>query len=342
MSLGARQAGLRVAVAIEKDVHAANTYRKNHPDCNVYLGDIRDLSDDEARRIPRGSEGTVIFGGPPCQGFSYSNTRTRNRDNADNWLFAEFIRFVRLLLPEFVVFENVRGIVDTAAGVFQDHVLGQLAEAGYNLSRGLLNAKDHGVPQDRARFFLIGARNGGSIPLPTRQSDYALTVKDAISDLPRLANGASTSWLPYRRKATSPYAQKLRGDAVGCPNHLVTRNAAHILRRYAHIPPGGNWESIPPVLMANYQDRSRCHTGIYRRLRYDHPASVIANFRKNMLVHPTHDRGLSVREAARIQSFPDSYEFCGSIGFQQQQVGNAVPPLLAKAVFEVLLGQRGR
>lgn len=336
MSLGAQQAGLRVVAAVEKDVHAANTYQKNHPDCDVFHGDIRDLSDDEVRRMPRGSEETVVFGGPPCQGFSYSNSRTRSRDNADNWLFTEFIRFVRVLRPEFVIFENVRGIVDTAGGVFLGQVLGQLADAGYNLSHGLLNAKDHGVPQDRARFFLIGARNGSNIPLPTRQSERTLTVRDAISDLPKLENGASTSWLRYRDKATSPYAQELRGDSVGCPNHLVTRNATHILRRYAHIPPGGNWESIPPALMENYRDRSRCHTGIYRRLRYDHPASVIANFRKNMLVHPIHDRGLSVREAARIQSFPDSYEFCGSIGFQQQQVGNAVPPLLAKAVFEVL------
>jgi DNA (cytosine-5)-methyltransferase 1 len=99
------------------------------------------------------------------------------------------------------------------------------------------------------------------------------------------------------------------------------------------VPPGGNWKNIPKRLMANYQDRRRCHTGIYRRLKWDQPSVVIGNFRKNMLIHPVQDRSLSVREAARLQSFPDWFEFTGSIGFQQQQVGNAVPPMLAEVVF---------
>jgi DNA (cytosine-5)-methyltransferase 1 len=131
----------------------------------------------------------------------------------------------------------------------------------------------------------------------------------------------------------------MRGGLNICSNNLVTGNAPHIIDRYKFIPPGGNWEDIPKHLMSNYADVQRCHTGIYRRLRDDEPSIVIGNFRKNMLIHPSKHRGLSVREAARLQSFPDSFRFYGSIGFQQQQVGNAVPPMLAKAVFSQILSE---
>jgi DNA (cytosine-5)-methyltransferase 1 len=114
--------------------------------------------------------------------------------------------------------------------------------------------------------------------------------------------------------------------------NFVTNSATKIIERYKHIRVGQNWEAIPDRLMDNYEDSSRCHTGIYHRLEWDRPAKVIGNFRKNMLIHPREHRGLSIREAARLQSFPDNYEFVGSVGFQQQQVADAVPPLLAQAV----------
>ena len=162
-------------------------------------------------------------------------------------------------------------------------------------------------------------------------------MRDAIADLPELVNGASVSWMPYKDSGGSEYSRFLRRRLKLSSNHLVSNNSDTILRRYKYVPQGGNWQDIPNRLMRNYSDRSRCHTGIYRRLYYDLPSVVIGNYRKNMLIHPEQDRGLSVREAARIQSFPDWYEFQGSIGFQQQQVGNAVPPLLAKAVFQAIL-----
>lgn len=339
MSHGAKQAGIDVVVAIENDVHAAKTYRKNHPECELLVDDISAISNKTIEKMRIENKDSVIFGGPPCQGFSYSNSRTRHAKNAANWLFSEFVRFVRIFEPDFFVFENVRGIINTAGGVFLEILLKRLGQLDYKLNHDVLNAKDYGVPQDRARFFLIGSRQCEIISFPEPQRLSPLTVQDAIGDLPELPNGASESRLAYGEQSPSEYAKKLRSQKETCSNHLVTKNAVHIINRYRHISPGGNWKDIPAELMGNYADRSRCHTGIYHRLKPDAPSVVIGNYRKNMLIHPSQHRGLSVREAARIQSFPDSYEFSGSIGFQQQQVGNAVPPILAKAVFATLLEQ---
>jgi len=335
MSLGARCAGIDVALAVESDPFAAATYVANHPGTAVFNDDIRKLTSRRIRVVDKRGI-SVVFGGPPCQGFSYSNLRTRSVDNPENWLFMEFLRVVGIWNPDWVVFENVRGVVNTARGMFVDRVVDHLEKLGYATTQGLLNAMDFGVPQDRARFFLLGCRCGVSPKLPKRTRRKTPSVADAIYDFPRLENGASESWMPYADIPPSFYARRLRNGADNSPNHLVTRNSRLVVRRYSHIPPGGNWEDIPARLMRNYADRMRCHTGIYHRLRPDRPSVVIGNYRKNMLIHPTQNRGLSVREAARIQSFPDDYEFHGSIGFQQQQVGNAVPPLLAEAVFKAI------
>lgn len=337
--MGATRAGINVIAAVEHDTNAIATYRNNHPKCTILSKDICTVTDEQILSIPKENRDTIIFGGPPCQGFSYSNTRTRNAGNDSNWLFEQFVRFVRVWKPDYIVFENVRGITDTCRGLFLTHILERFSDLQYALTPGILNAKDFGVPQDRARFFLLGSRRKYSLSLPTPTTNVPVTVSDAISDLPRLENGASSSWLPYGKKKPSQYAQVLRTDSGKSPNHLVTKNAEHILERYCHIPQGGNWKDIPTELLSNYEDYTRCHTGIYSRLRLDRPSTVIGNYRKNMLIHPIQDRGLSVREAARIQSFPDCYEFFGSIGFQQQQVGNAVPPLLAESVFSHLLFQ---
>lgn len=340
MSLGAIQAGVDVALAVEVDRHAAKTYASNHPNTVMFAKDVRRLTPRKLGEILGRKKVDIVFGGPPCQGFSYSNLRTRSTENPENWLFLQFVRIVRILRPEWVVFENVRGIVNTADGAFLDQVVRRLAKLDYEHSHGLLNAVDFGVPQNRARFFLIGSRSGHKMSLPTPTHRKTVTVRDAIRDLPRLKNGASVSRLPYATNPPTKYARTMRNGENTSPNHLVSSNAPPILTRYKYIPQGGNWEDIPARLMRNYTDRSRCHTGIYHRLRMSRPSVVIGNYRKNMLIHPTQNRGLSVREAARIQSFPDAYEFHGSIGFQQQQVGNAVPPMLAEAVFRALLAQR--
>lgn len=335
MSIGAQRAGIDIKIAVEKDPMAARTFAVNHPEVNVIEADISAID-----RLHLGcrSAPLVVFGGPPCQGFSTSNQRTRTLENPNNWLFEEFLRHVRLLEPEHVVIENVKGLSETEKGKFLEMICNQIADLGYAVDFKTLNAFDFGVPQSRSRLFIIASKLR-SPTFPAAGKRNPVTVAEALMDLPKLANGASVSKLRYRTPAVSSYAKNMRGRKLSSENNIVSKNADFIIERYQHIPQGGNWESIPDELMKNYKDHSRCHTGVYRRLKLDEPSVVIGNYRKNMLIHPTENRGLSVREAARIQSFPDKFIFSGSIGFQQQQVGNAVPPLLAQSVFENLAGE---
>ena len=334
MTLGAKLAGVTVLAAVENDPHAIATYEANHKEVKLWHTDVRDW-----HKFPKTSakDVRILFGGAPCQGFSTSNQRTRNSANDSNWLFTEFLRVAEEWEPEWLVFENVKGIAETEKGAFLQHILESIGEAGYTTSHAFLQAMDFRVPQRRTRLFIVGSRRGIKPTLPNPSGVATPTVWEAISDLPKLKNGASIEKLPYRCQAKSGYQRLMRGRGKICINNLVSRNCDYVIDRYRHIPQGGNWQDIPERLMQNYADRNNCHTGIYLRLREDKPSVVIGNFRKNMLIHPRQHRGLSVREAARLQSFPDNYEFKGSIGFQQQQVGNAVPPLLAQAVFKAVI-----
>ena len=329
MTLGARHAGINVLFAVERCPVAAATYRRNFPNTPIYVGDICDV--DSLPEKPKGAK-TVVFGGPPCQGFSTSNQRTRNAENPDNWMYRELIRVAKIWEPDWIVIENVKGIRETLKGFFLNEIVTSLQSEGYVVTTTSLNAVHYGVPQRRERTFVMASRSGLVVADPPRCKGTAITVGEAIGDLPKLTAGASVDCLPYHKEASNAFARALRGELNTVTGNLVTRNAAHVLARYPYVPQGGNWANIPPGLMRNYGDTSKCHTGVYRRLTSTEPSVVIGNFRKNMLIHPYENRGLSVREAARIQSVPDDFSFCGSIGFQQQQVGNMVPPRLSRAV----------
>ncbi|MFT7007528.1 MAG: DNA (cytosine-5)-methyltransferase 1 [Colwellia sp.] len=335
MSIGAALSGVDVKYAVEQDEHAAATFALNHLNTTLFKKDIRESCGSEFSKL-NSDEQVVLFGGPPCQGFSTSNQTNRTKDNSNNWLYQEYVRLVSEVRPDWIVFENVKGIIETEKGYFLDAVLSDFKKLGYTTSYFILNSADFGVPQKRNRLFIIGSLNGIEISAPKPTAEKYVTVAEAIEDLPDVENGNSIDVMNYLKPAKSAYAKAMRKGSKKSFNNLVTNNGKHIVERYAHIPQGGNWEDIPLKFMGNYTDVSRCHTGIYRRLMDSEPSVVIGNYRKNMLIHPWKNRGLSVREAARLQSIPDSFNFCGSIGFQQQQVGNLVPPLLAKSVFDLL------
>ncbi len=338
LSLGAEMAGINIVFAVEIDKSAAETYRFNHKDTQVLCEDIHNI--DPLKHVtPIGPDDQlIVFGGPPCQGFSTSNTVTRNMQNPNNSLFEEFVRFVTTLNPDWFLFENVEGFYRFEKGTIRDKVKSCFEDLGYTVNDTILVASNYGVPQHRNRYIMVGNRHGTEFVFPEKQNKV-YTVADAISDLPKLVNGQMEEAMPYACPASkaSEYARRMRKGSKQSQQNYVSRNANYVIERYKYIGQGQNWEAIPSELMQNYKDINNCHSGIYKRLMPNKPSVVISNYRKNMLIHPWADRGLSVREAARLQSFPDAFIFKGTLMDIQQQIGNAVPPLLAKSVFESII-----
>lgn len=338
MSIGSIMAGIEPILAVEFDMHAAKTYETNHPKTKVLQRDIKTVNPlEHTEKNP-----FILFGGPPCQGFSVANTKTRNLDNSNNWMFKEYLRFVKDLEPEWFLFENVVGFKSFDKGKFAVEVEEELKALGYETNSTVLNASDFGVPQDRKRFFIVGHRiNKGGIKfnfdeLPKEKQK--VTVGEALSDLPSLVNGDKIDKTDYRFPPTNSYVTKMRNKSEYASQNFVTENKPHIIERYKVIKQGENWEAAKSNgLLETYSSTKHTHSGIYKRLEEDKPAVTIANYRKSMLIHPHENRGLSLREAARLQSFPDDFIFKGTLSFQQQQVGNAVPPLLAKVIFEKII-----
>ena len=339
MSIGSIMAGIEPILAIEFDIHAAKTYEANHPKTKVLQQDIKRVNPLEHTE----KEPFILFGGPPCQGFSVANTKTRNLDNSNNWMFREYLRFVKDLEPEWFLFENVVGFKSFDKGKFAVEVEEELKELGYKTNSTVLNAADFGVPQDRKRFFIVGHRKekGGikfdfeTMPKVKKK----VTVNEALNDLPSLINGDKIGKTSYKIKnPTNQYAKLMRQNSKYAIQNFVTENKPHIIERYKVIKQGENWQAAKNNgLLKTYSSTKYTHSGIYKRLEDDKPSVTIANYRKSMLIHPHENRGLSLREAARLQSFPDDFIFQGTLSFQQQQVGNAVPPLLAKAIFDRIL-----
>lgn len=336
LSLGAEMAGVKIIHAIEINESAAKSFKRNHQGAKVHNGDIKEINPQD---LKKGEEPIfVIMGGPPCQGFSLSNTRSRNMQNEKNFLFLEFVRFVRELRPLWFVLENVKGLTNIDGGKTQKMIEEHFKCLGYDVTSKVLCASDYGVPQHRDRFFMVGNRVGKKFEFPATFSTK-VTVEEAIGDLPVLFNGQKLEVGEYKIpfKKASKYAQMMRRKSKFPTQNLVSQNNDLVIQRYKYIGQGQNWSAIPDELMQNYVDKSLTHSGIYKRLIANQPSVVISNYRKSMLIHPYEDRGLSVREAARLQSFPDDFYFEGSLSYVQQQIGNAVPPLLSKAVMQQIL-----
>ncbi len=332
LSQGFAKAGFGVALAVEYDAEIAEAFKLNHPDVPVIVNDIRNVDFSSVYKQIGPVEG--IVGGPPCQGFSQKGQRKSVMDER-NFMFRSFIEFVEVFRPPFFVMENVPNITTTEKGLFRKEAILAFEKLGYSVTFNVLNAADFGVPQLRRRAFFLGTLNGQAIELPTTNGKRT-TVKEAIYDLPFIASGEGSKFYDYQSSPQSVYQELLRTDSPGIYNHLATSHSKIALERLSMIPKGAGREVLPP----EHRTKS-IYSGTWTRLREDELAATITTRfdtpSSGLFTHPILDRCLTVREAARIQSFDDKFIFTGNKTSQMKQVGNAVPPLLAYAVAKTAL-----
>jgi DNA (cytosine-5)-methyltransferase 1 len=358
---GARLAGWDVLCSVESDDNACLTYAANFPDVPLFQGDIGDFLGTKSAKDPEfahlaSASVDVVYGGPPCQGFSQIGPR--DADDPRNALYKEFIRVVSHLRPRVFVMENVPNMITMKGGHFKDEVQKAFRAAGYGRTTiQAVLASDFGVPQHRKRIFWFGVRDdlSGVADLDTSVQEWLngqkapqVTVKQAISDLPRDVS-ADDSALPYTQLSNrcSAYQKLMRLDwdtsllsaaqkriNLECDelhNHHTKDVEERRLRIIKAIQPGARGDSLPAELWNGTREHK------WRRLDPDRPSyTILAQMHRDLSewIHPEHDRWITVREAARLQSFHDGFVFHGSELQQLKQVGNAVPPLVGHAVAE--------
>ncbi|GAB6059729.1 DNA cytosine methyltransferase [Desulfonatronum parangueonense] len=367
LSVGFEKAGFKPIFALDNDPAAIETFRFNHPDCRTVCSDIEQIQASDifeaagTRNIP------VIVGGPNCQGVSLRGKRDPN--DPKNKMFHHFHRLIAEVQPEWFVMENVPGLLHKHNRDLISDIFRAFEKIGYRCGADILLAADYGVPQLRYRLFLIGNRHGAPIVFPSPTHSYPFeqldlqdtifskferekpswrTVADAIADLPPIENGGGTSELAgyfKGRRAENDFVKWCRGKERDLKNHVCHRTNDYNINLIQYIPQGKNWKSIPEEIRPPRFKRValKDHTTTYGRLSWKMPARTITCYFNNItcgaFTHPEQQRGISVREGARLQSFPDNFKFFGPLARQYRQVGNAVPCLLASHIARTLAYQ---
>lgn len=357
ITLGLANAGFEVVFCSDHNRACEATHKRNFPSIPFAHDKIENLRGKDIMRAANLARGdlSLLIGGPPCQGFSIIGQRDIWDER--NALFKQFLRLAKEMQPKCVVIENVTGLATLRKGAVLKEIGKAFADAGYNVECAELLAAQYGVPQMRWRMFFIGWRfdqdKRGGFPLPTHgrrgigdlvpnrtiqpaDTKGFVTIQDAIGDLPQIEAGQLGT--EYRRKPKSAYQIAMRAGVSHLANHYAPRMSKQNIARIRHLKPGEDWRSLPRELLPAGMQRAlrKDHTRRYRRMKWDGIArSIITRFRdpkSGEYTHPEQHRTISIREAARIQSFPDWFVFEGSYSDQYDQVGNAVPPLLARAV----------
>ena len=328
LSLGFQMSGFNIKGAIDFNDYAIKTHKRNFPEGINLCTDIKTLDNLEILRLFK-DKVDVIVGGPPCQGFSSANQWQSEKEKVEkNLLFYEYMRFVSVLKPKIFVIENVRQILSNNKSYAKNEIIKISEQLGYKVSFSILNAAEYGVPQKRIRAFIIGVdkKLNKIFDFDKLEKKDVVTVKEALSDLYKLEGREDIK----NDINLSDYQKIMKINSNGAIyNHEIKYPISKVQERIKFVPQGGNWKNVPEELWDT--QRNNRHSSAYRRLKEDDISITIDTGHMNYF-HPIFNRVPTVRESARIQSFPDDFIFEGTKTAQFMQVGNAVPPLLAKEI----------
>ena len=339
LSEGFKLAGYTIVGGVDFNKSAIDTYNKNFPEAKGICCDLLNMDQSQIiKEFGDLKDIDVIIGGPPCQGFSAANRYKIEGEDPRNKLFFEFVKFVDLAKPKVVVIENVRGIITSNNGYAKDRIYEIFESRGYAVNHKILCASEYGVPQRRQRNFFVMIRDGEKFDFDSlKKYEGERTVEDAIGELYNYEDNTTNEPFVLSSEPDSEYRAYLRSKTNEIHNHEVRYPAEKGQYRISFVPQGGNWKDVPEELWPS--DRKNRHSSAYKRLDVNQPSCTIdtGNNHSNYF-HPLYNRLPTVREAARLQSFPDDFVFVGNRSEQYRQVGNAVPPLLAKEIAEQLKG----
>lgn len=325
LSYGFECAGFDVLIGIDNDAKALETFELNHNGAKSICGDITQITyEKDIKPLLDGKQIDVIIGGPPCQGMSLSGPR--KFDDPRNRLYLSYIRLVQEIQPKAFVIENVPGLVTLFGGKIKDSIIEKFTAMGYRVKYKILCAADYGVPQRRRRVIFIGTQTGMyEYPLP---SSKVVTCSMALSDLPSLESDLGEERAEYALPPQNSYQKLMRKHSEVVLNHVAANHSEKVKKIIALVPDGGNYKNLPE----EYKSTRNFHVA-WTRFASDKPAPTIDTGHRHHF-HYRYNRVPTVRECARLQSFPDDFCFLGNKTQQFRQVGNAVPPLMAKKIAE--------
>lgn len=328
LSYGFQMAGVDVALGIDNDSKALETFKLNHDGSQTICGDITEITyEKDIKPLLNNKKIDIIIGGPPCQGMSLSGPR--KFDDPRNKLYLSYIRLVKEIRPRAFVIENVPGLVSLFKGEIKENIIKELTALGYDVNYQILSADDYGVPQSRRRVFFVGLRKGHyEFPAPLQEK---VSCEMALSDLPPLENELGTELAEYFLPPQNAYQSFIRKGSSTVTNHIAANHGDKVRKIISLVPDGGNYKDLPE----EYRNSRNFHVAWTRFCSYKPAPTIDTGHRHHF--HYKYNRVPTVRECARLQSFPDSFIFLGNKTQQFRQVGNAVPPLLAYSIAKQLI-----